>query len=259
MPGNKQRGHIWRIVAGASFVVTAVGWLVVNEQRRRARLALMSFLRARPPRVRNRLAEVWRWWLNSWVDPWGPYRRQLASEARGDVLEVGVGTWPNVVYFGAVERLVGVEAKRRRVFAARQRMRRFRPRAEVAHAPAEALPFPDESFDTVVTSLALCSVKEQAAALAEIARVLRPGGTLRFLEHVRSRRRPVALAQDALTPLWRLFADGCRPNRDTLVALRVARFEVTAHEYVSGAWGPARPTVRGVATRPPCAPAEDDS
>ncbi|MCU1531548.1 MAG: SAM-dependent methyltransferase [Arthrobacter sp.] len=81
----------------------------------------------------------------------------------------------------------------------------------------------------VVTSLVLCSVADQAAVLAEIRRVLRPGGTLAFYEHVRSDHRLFAAAEDLLTPLWRRIAGGCHPNRDTLNAITAAGFTVQSH------------------------------
>jgi SAM-dependent methyltransferase len=247
---ERRHAHRWQIIAGAAFMAAAAGWLLVNEQRRRLRVAAIRTMRGWPPGVRAHVSEIWRWWLNGWVDPWGRYRRQLAREATGAVLEVGVGTWPNMIYYEQAERLVGVEQNRRQVFAARRRMRRHRPQTVIVHASSRKLPFADATFDTVVTSLALCSVSDQAAALAEMRRVLRPGGTLRFLEHVRGEQRWVALSQTVLTPLWFAFASGCHLNRDTLAAVQAAGFEIVALERVTGAWGPARPTIRGIARRP---------
>ncbi|HEY8293794.1 MAG TPA: methyltransferase domain-containing protein, partial [Micrococcaceae bacterium] len=85
---------------------------------------------------------------------------------------------------------------------------------------------PDAGADAVVVSLVLCSVADQRAALAEIRRVLRPGGTLAFYEHVRSDFPAVALAEDALTPLWQRFAGGCHPNRDTVQSISAAGFRL---------------------------------
>lgn len=243
------RGRFWKMLAGASFAMAAASWLVVNEQNRRARVAIVKAVLRSPPPVRRRFNSLWRW-SGMQIDPWGTYRQRIVAEARGDVLEIGIGRWVNLPRYGEVERLVGVDPERRNIFAARRRARRFFPEAEVVRAPAEDLPFPDGSFDTVVTSLALCTVRDQGKALSELWRVLKPGGTLLFLEHVRAQRSFVAWWQDVLTPLWRLVALGCRPNRDTLAAIDAAGFVMTRLDQVDGAWGPARPTICGVAYRP---------
>lgn len=254
MPRSPQRSlpareRLWGMMAGLSFVMAAAGWLMFNEQRRRARIAILKTLVRTPPFMRRPLSTVMRWWRDHWIDPWGRYRRRITKDAGGAILEVGVGQWPNLIYYHAADRLVGVETKRRNIFAARRRMRRLYPTAEIVHARPERLPFADASFDTVVASLALCSVHDQAATLTEIARVLRPTGTFRFLEHVRSQHRGAALAQAALTPLWRVAADGCHPNRDTLAAIASAGFAIISLEMVSGPWGPTLPTVCGIAQR----------
>ncbi len=100
------------------------------------------------------------------------------------------------------------------------------PLISVVEGRAEALQSADGSVDAVVCSLVLCSVPDLAAALAEIRRVLRPGGELRFYEHVRSSSRIVGLMEDAFTPMWRRVAGGCHPNRDTASAIVRAGFEV---------------------------------
>jgi ubiquinone/menaquinone biosynthesis C-methylase UbiE len=96
----------------------------------------------------------------------------------------------------------------------------------LVRARAEALPFRDAAFDTVVASLAFCSVADPGRGLAEVRRVLRPGGTLRMVEHVRARRRWAAWLQDRLQPAWTRLAGGCRPNRDTEGAVEAAGFAV---------------------------------
>jgi len=254
MPRSRQhndpsQSRWWSMLAGLSFVFAAAGWLIVNEQSRRARRAIIQTLVRWPPAMRRPLSTFIRWWSDHWIDPWRSLRRQVASGASGDVLEIGVGSWPNLLYYPPVTRLVGVEMHRRVVFSARRRARRLRPGAQVVHASPERLPFAAASFDTVVTSLALCNVDDQAATLAEIARVLRPDGHLYFLEHVRAIETSIALVQDTLTPIWRLVTRGCHPNRDTLSALTTAGFTITAIEQPHGPWGPLQPTVYGVAHR----------
>ena len=91
---------------------------------------------------------------------------------------------------------------------------------------AERIPADDGSVDAVVASLVLCSVADQAAALAEMRRVLRPGGTLAYYEHVRSGRPVLAAVEDLLTPAWQRIAGGCHLNRDTLGAIAAAGFTI---------------------------------
>ena len=97
--------------------------------------------------------------------------------------------------------------------------------ADIVGAAAGALPFPDASFDAVVSTLVLCTVPDQSRALGEVPRILRPAGRLVFFEHVRT-RGPAALAQDMVTPLTRVLAAGCRPNRDTAAAITAAGFSI---------------------------------
>ncbi len=244
------RGRFVRLLAGMGFVFAAVGWLIVNEQRRRARVAIRNAVLHAPPVARARLRRVWLWWKLRLADPWGRCRARLVADATGDVLEIGVGRWPNLKRYRSGDRLVGVDPNRRGVFLVRRRIRRFRPDAQIVYAPLEALPFPAASFDTVVSSLALCTARDQAATLGEIARVLRPGGRFLFLEHVRARGPLAAWLQRAATPLWSLLADGCHLDRATLAAITQAGFSIEMAEPTVGGWWLARPTYHGIAAPP---------
>jgi SAM-dependent methyltransferase len=247
---RRQRGRFMRLLGGVGFVFAAVGWLIVNEQRRRARVAIRNAVLHASPRARARLGRIWRWWRLHTRDPWGRCRAQLVAEATGAVLEIGVGRWPNLKRYHTVARLVGVESNRRGVFLVRRRIRRFRPEAEIVYSPLAALPFADASFDTVVSSLALCTAPEPAATLREVARVLRPGGRFLFLEHVRARNAGARTLQTVLTPLWCRVADGCHLNRDTLATIAAAGFQVTMVAQRDGGWWLSRPTYHGCATPP---------
>ncbi len=124
--------------------------------------------------------------------------------------------------------------------------------AELIEAPAERLPFEDSSFDTAVFTLVLCTVPDPAAALAEAARVLKPGGRLLFVEHVRAEDAGLAHWQDRLERPWRFLADGCHCNRDTVAAIEASPLEL---DKVEGGQLPkappiVRPLVRGSAVLP---------
>jgi ubiquinone/menaquinone biosynthesis C-methylase UbiE len=185
------------------------------------------------------------------------WRAELLSGAAGDVLELGAGTGLNLAHYGpAVRRLVLAEPDRHMRARLAARLAASPPAAgavEVVDAAAERLPFPDGSFDVVVSTLVLCSVGDQAAALAEARRVLRPGGELRFLEHVAATGRPERLRwQRRVEPVWRLVAGGCRLTRTTGDAIAAAGFEVgeVRRESIRKALPVVRPSVRGRARRP---------
>jgi SAM-dependent methyltransferase len=146
-----------------------------------------------------------------WLDQ---RRGALLGELTGQVLEVGAGTGGNLAHYRHAGKVVACEpdpAMRARLAG---KLADAPVPVQLCDAAAEALPFADQSFDVVVCTLVLCTVPDPPAALAESYRVLRPGGRLAFLEHVRGRGR-LARWQDRLTPLQVWFAGGCHPNRDT--------------------------------------------
>ena len=146
-------------------------------------------------------------------------RRALVQQASGRVLEIGAGTGLNLRHYADDAELVLSEPDAAMADRLRRRVAERRRPATVVLAPAEALPFADGEFDTVVSTLVLCTVPDQAAALREIRRVLRPGGQLLFMEHIRSESPRWARWQDRLNTPWRAFAEGCNCNRPTLGAL----------------------------------------
>jgi ubiquinone/menaquinone biosynthesis C-methylase UbiE len=144
-------------------------------------------------------------------------RRELLADARGRVLEVGAGTGLNLEHYPkGIEELVLLEPERAMVRKLEQRLRELGSHARIVRAGAEALPFPDGSFDAVVCTLVLCSVDDPERALDELRRVLRPDGSLLFLEHVRSDDPRTARLQNRINPVWRFVANGCNCNRPTL-------------------------------------------
>jgi ubiquinone/menaquinone biosynthesis C-methylase UbiE len=178
-------------------------------------------------------------------------RRRLLESATGATLEIGAGTGLNVaLYPEAVTRLVLSEPDphmRRRL---ERRVETSGRDAEIVDASAQELPFPDAAFDTVVVTLVLCSVPSQETALAEVARVLEPGGRLLFLEHVRSDEPRVARTQDLIRPVTSFLA-GCNPNRDTLAAIEASKLTVESVEHGEVPKAPKveRPLIAGIARR----------
>jgi SAM-dependent methyltransferase len=152
-------------------------------------------------------------------------RAALLSGARGEVLEIGGGTGANLPHYRGVGRVTVSEPDPFMREKLRPKLENAGVPVEVSDAGAEALPFPDDAFDTVVSTLVLCTVPDQRAALREIRRVLRPGGRLLFIEHVRGEGR-AARWQDRIEPLWRRLLAGCHPNRDTVDAIEAAGFRV---------------------------------
>lgn len=175
-------------------------------------------------------------------------RRELLAQARGRVLEIGAGTGLNLDLYPreGLDSLVVTEPDPHMFKQLRQRAAKDCAGAELVQAGAEDLPFEDDSFDTVTVTLVLCTVPDPDATLAEIKRVLAPGGQLLFLEHVRSHEPGLAKWQDRLEGPWKFLADGCRCNRDTISAIGAAGFELG--EVESGELPKLPPLVRPLAT-----------
>ena len=180
-------------------------------------------------------------------------RREVVSQARGATLELGAGTGLNLdLYTDAVTDLVLTEPSDHMARRLRRRAGAERRDAEVVEAPAESLPFPDDRFDTVVSTLVLCTVGDQRRTLAEVARVLKPGGRLLFVEHVRSPDPRVARWQDRLMRPWRFCGDGCHCNRDTVAEIEASALRLGEVERGELPKAPpiVRPLVAGAATAP---------
>jgi ubiquinone/menaquinone biosynthesis C-methylase UbiE len=154
-------------------------------------------------------------------------RHDLLSRAQGRTLEIGSGTGLNLDHYGTeVSELVLTEPDPH-MLRLLQRKTRGSPRpVEVVQAPAEALPFEDGSFDTATLVYVLCTVPDLEGALKEIARVLKPEGRLLFIEHVRSPDPGLARWQDRLHGPWKVFANGCHCNRDTVAAIESSPLRV---------------------------------
>ena len=161
-----------------------------------------------------------------------PHRRHLLTGLDGRVLEAGCGPGNNFSLYPAGLDVVAVDRNEHMLTRAREAADGAAASIAVERADLHALPFADGSFDHVVATLVLCSV-DQPRALAEVRRVLRPGGMLRLWEHVRSERGWVASLQRAYSPIHGVYADGCHLDRDTASAVRSAGFEVLEEERVT--------------------------
>jgi ubiquinone/menaquinone biosynthesis C-methylase UbiE len=180
------------------------------------------------------------------------FRDRLLASATGDVLEIGGGTGANLPCYGpAVGSLTITEPQPPMLRRLERAVRTHRPDARVLRAPAEDLPFDDHSFDVAVSTLVLCGVDDQPRALRELRRVLRPGGRLLFIEHVRSADQATARLQDRMNWLNRLVVC-CDCNRPTLDSIRAADFTVAQVEHTVLPKAPpfVRPAILGSATVP---------
>jgi ubiquinone/menaquinone biosynthesis C-methylase UbiE len=183
----------------------------------------------------------------------GPKRARVLGHARGQVLEIGAGTGFNIAHYPpAVDEVVLTEPSPAMRVRAGRRAQELDRRVRVIEASAERLPFEDGEFDTVVSTLVLCTVGDQERALSEIRRVLKPGGSFLFLEHVRSDDPRRARWQDRLERPWGMMAMGCHPNRATLERIEAAGFAVEELEHGELPKSPpiVRPMVSGRAVAP---------
>ena len=156
----------------------------------------------------------------------GRVREEIVGGARGRVLEVGAGTGANFAYYNDhAEEIIATEPDSYMLERARPRVEDAGRPIDLRQASAEELPFEDGAFDTVVSTLVMCTVRDPLQALSEVRRVLKPSGELRLYEHVRFDHDFGAFWQDIITPVWRWFAAGCHPNRDTASLVREAGFE----------------------------------
>lgn len=189
------------------------------------------------------------------IEPeFGPRRAALLANARGRVLEIGAGTGLNLRYYPSeVEELVLTEPEPGMTRRAEEKAAELDLPVRFVQASGEKLPFSDGEFDTVVATLVLCSVDDQAEVLAELKRVLKPGGRFLFIEHVRSDDPKLARWQDRLERPWATLGMGCHPNRRTLESIESAGFEVEELERSTLPRSPAvtRPTIAGRASPRP--------
>jgi ubiquinone/menaquinone biosynthesis C-methylase UbiE len=166
------------------------------------------------------MAPLEKWWLRQ-------MRAELLPYARGRVLEIGVGTGANLPFYPPVTCLTAIDESVDMLAVAARRTAVLGARVYLSQMNVESLAFPTGNFDTIVTSLVLCSVVNQRRALSELRRVLhRPGGRLLLLEHMRPRVRPLAWLVDLVNVPWYAFNGRCNLNRKTQHAIVSTGFQV---------------------------------
>ena len=186
-------------------------------------------------------------------------RESLLAAASGDVLEIGGGTGANLPFYRPeAGSLTITEPDTAMMSRLARRARQQAPLAKILRAPAEDLPFEDGTFDTVVSTMVLCGVSDQPRALRQLRRVLRPGGQLLFIEHVRSGDPRLARHQDRMNWMCQLVVC-CDCNRPTLTTVEETGFAVTGVEHLTMAKAPSfvSPLIVGGATAPTSAARQD--
>ena len=166
-----------------------------------------------------------------------PYRERVIGSAEGRVLEVGIGSGLNLPFYRTPAReILGLEPSPKLIAMARSAARRVPMPVTFICGSAEAIPLEDESIDTLVTTWTLCTIPHAAQALAEMRRVLRPGGRLLFVEHGQAPDKGVRRWQDVLTPAWRRISGGCHLNRPVRTMIESSGFRVDRLEtgYMAG-------------------------
>lgn len=177
-----------------------------------------------------------------------PLRRESIGQAQGVVLEIGAGTGLNFFYYKPeqVERVEAIEPDEVMLRYARERLKTAHVPITLTRAAVESLPFDNASFDSVVATLVFCSVSNPKRSFQEVMRVLKPGGTLLLVEHVRSEQTFTAWIQDAVVPLTKLLSGNCHWNRDTARTVADTGFQITFKRKIHS---PLMPMIMLQATR----------
>ena len=174
-------------------------------------------------------------WFENWYDRLmlplekrrlGAIRRSIIQQAQGKVLELGSGTGLNFPYYSGVEEVAAVEPSAAMREQSQERASKARVPITIVAAQGEQLPFADNTFDTAVVTLVLCSVTSPEQTLQELRRVCKPSGKILLFEHVRLAHPMLGKLQDVLTPAWRQAFDGCHLNREPIKLLEKAGLRV---------------------------------
>lgn len=180
----------------------------------------------------------------------GDRKQALFANIHGDVLEIGPGTGPNLSYYPKNIHWIGIEPNPYMHSYLKQEAERLGLDIDIRSGTAERIDAEDNSIDTVVSTLVLCSVPNLPTTLQEILRVLKPGGRFLFIEHVAAPQRTLLRKiQTGIKPIWKVIGDGCNPDRETWVALENAGFESVNYQHFEAPVPLVSPHIVGVATR----------
>ena len=183
---------------------------------------------------------------------YGARKARLFKDLKGRVLEIGVGTGTNLTYFPPHVQWVGIEPNPFMHRFVHEKANLLSLQIELHAGVGESLAFPESSFDAVISTLVLCSVSQPQKVLQELRRVLKPGGTFLFIEHIAASKGTFMRSfQKTVSPLWRLIADGCHPDRDTTLIIQQAGFSDLKLEPFNAALplNPIRPHIMGWAIK----------
>lgn len=194
------------------------------------------------------------WYRNAENDPYDHQvearKQALLGGLQGLVVEIGPGTGANFPYFAKNIRWIGIEPNAFMHDDLRETAREYGFTPDIRAAAAEKLPLEDASVDAVVSTLVMCSVDDQMAALREILRVLKPGGSYVFMEHVAAPRGTwMRRWQGIIKPVWKIVGDGCRPDRETWVSIQKAGFSRVELEHFRVPMWLASPHIAGTAIK----------
>lgn len=162
-------------------------------------------------------------------------RRELIAKAHGQVLEIGAGTGVNFPFYQHVEKVTAIEPNPYMIDNSQSKQNEATIPIELIQATAENLPFPDNTFDTVVATLVFCTIPDPETAILEIIRVCKPSARVLFFEHVKMDNKFLAVLQECLTPGWKKICDGCCLNRDTLGLIKSHHLKIVkVNNYYNG-------------------------
>jgi ubiquinone/menaquinone biosynthesis C-methylase UbiE len=178
-------------------------------------------------------------------------KRSLFANLHGNVLEIGPGTGPNLAYYPKDINLIGIEPNPfMHSYLKKEAQKLGFNNIDLRTSTAEHIDAEDNSMDAVVSTLVLCSVPNLAATLQEVLRVLKPGGSFLFIEHVAAPQGTLLRqVQSTIRPIWKVLADGCHPDRETWIALENAGFKSVNYEHFKVPVPIVSPQIIGVAIR----------
>lgn len=180
-----------------------------------------------------------------------PRKRSLLGGLEGTIVELGPGGGHNLRFFRPTVQWIGIEPNPHAHRYIRDEARKAGVTARILAGRGEDIPLPDATADAVVSTLVLCSVNDPRRVLAEVLRVLKPGGTFAFVEHVAAPEETgMRTIQRMIRPCWRLIADGCNPDRETWRFLEAAGFENLAIDHFKVSLAVTAPHIAGRGTKP---------